>query len=255
MRKQLYYLWRNHRAMRLTTWISFLAISGVLLALNAASRPAGGVSPISIVAVTFTSIGLTALLVVAIIIAVDNSNKLFVRPQAYLTMIAPVKGWKLLAPRIIVTMADIAIALGIGVTMVVAQALVMESGWSGAGFALNRIDVLSIWYLIVPAIGTLQVIVTIYFARTLVHSAFNPLPAKGLLGVLAFVAALWLWSALDIVLLPFAQESGKLLGMWYHISLSMGSLPALCAYTLWSLVRLAALFVPTAMLLEKKANL
>jgi hypothetical protein len=237
MHKQLVYEWRGRGLVRGLSAGLYVGVVGFLLLLSMRANNPSRLMPTTITGIVLASLGFVALLVIATVLAVDSNGRLFKKPSAYFTLLTPTKGWQILGSRVLITVVDYTVVLILGMLANVAVSMNFY-GQGAVDISVRLPNASDVMTVLVVATNLLRYILLFYFARTMIHSVYARIGAKTLLGILTFIAANWMWSAMD----------------WY-LGIDGNSAVAVAQYAVLAVVRLAALFIPTAYLLEKKMNL
>lgn len=245
MVKQLVYEWRGRGLTRGLALGIFLAITLFFLLVGGATGRFVSIPIVPGIGVLLSGIGFVALLVVATVLAIESCNKLFGKPYAYFTMLTPARGWQIVGSRLLIALTDYAVALIVGLGMVALQVHVLlnVTSWVEVTTTVRMPTAEEIKMVAAVVVSILRFLMLFYFARTMMHSVYAGLSVRVLLGILTFIAANAVWSLTERFL-PFSGTAS--LG---------GGVVSLVSYVVLSAVRLAALFVPTAILLEKRINL
>jgi hypothetical protein len=247
MLAQLKYSSRINLDQRVFTLIGTVIVNLAFYILGAA-----GVLPMGwmVVGEVFSSISLTALVVVIIIADVQAVSSLFSPPGGYIDALTPVRGWKIILGRIIPMVILDLISLAIGIVGVVLQASLLTDMGSVEGIGVRSEDMFSV---ILVVIGYFMLLLLIVFACAFAKSVLFPLAGRGVLGAAAAIVVVYLFSWLDMILAPFAQISR--FGMFFSVEFISGWNAGTIAYLILTLVKAAILLIVSSYLYERKVNL
>lgn len=258
MSKQIYYEIRAQGHLRM------IALAGTL-ALNVAMALIFGYADVlgtagRILSVVFSGIMCMVALILSVVITNDSFRRLFNAPAAYAIHLTPVPGWKLLGSRLLVSIVQDLLILIVSVVGVVMQSLILANtavDFSGLReiFMLHPEVVSFIWRgVLVLALGILYLYVLTYFYQTFARTILNNVFARKFLSLIATIVIVYLLSLLDIAMFPLAESTFNY-GAFLHLQFSPFSNGALIAWSAIMIVRIAALFVATSYMLQRRINL
>lgn len=204
-----------------------------------------------VTAVVLSALGLFGILVVCFITDFEMLRGLCTAPAGYVTLLTPVKSWKLILPRVITILVEDMLCLIAGITGVAIQGLIV-SGYTGDMF-WGEFDWSFLWGLAVILLGYIFLIMIVLFCIVLSKSLFYSRRIGTFLAVLATIATAYVFNLLNFVLAPFGAVDS--VGIFYNISLIAGPTLGMAAYSLLSLCKSAALFLASSYLMERKINI
>lgn len=258
MRKQLYYEMRALGTLRLVCLVGIILLNAALVAIFGYGNILG--MPGRVLSVTLSSVALGAVVIAAIVLDIDAMRRLFVTPSAYAVHLTPSRGYHLLGSRLIIAVVQDVFLLFFGILGVVLQAMVLGNPSSAFQVfadlfaAVIRHPRISLFVVGIVLLSYTQLLATIYFGATLSRTLFASKRGRVLLSVLATIAASYVLSLLNAALLPFADSVG-----WYGLAITahfhVFTTPALVAILAIQLVRTAALFISSSLLIERRINL
>ncbi len=204
-----------------------------------------------IVAVSLSGCALCALFIFQILGDASIDRYLFKAPQGYAVNLMPVKSWKLLLSRTIAIVAQDVIGLMLGIAGT--TYLSLQLGDVGER-VLRYFDFESILCgaLLFVIVYTL-VVLAVAFARILSNSVFFTMKGRGILSLLATLAALYVLSFLDFLAAPFGYI--QYFGTMFIINVDYGLSAGAVAYLLALIAQCAVLFIVSSRLMERKINL
>lgn len=232
----------NQRLIALAATVAINVLFGVCGAMGLYN--AGG----QITAVLFSSLSLCALFVVNIIADFECVRHLFSAPRGYHVFLTPVPRWKILLGRVLSIVVLDMLSLAIGILGVTTQSLILadtanlygHTDFSAAG-----------WLSVILLIHYALLVLALFFACTLSRSVFFPVRGRGFLALLATVIVLYLFSLVDLALIPF----GAVYRFGAFITVSVYAGPGMLAYIVLLLAKAFALFYVTSLMMERKINL
>lgn len=203
-----------------------------------------------ITAVTFSSLSLTAMIIIFIIADAKSIGSLFSAPEGYNIQLAPIPGWKVLLGKIIPIVVFDLIGLAIGIIGVVIQS-----------FFLTNIEINSYnsdlkmlwWYIPVVIVNYFLLITLIFFGCAASKSLFYSMKPRKLLGTAGFFIMLYILSLPEYLLTlasPFTRQ-----GFFFMITVYTGFNAGMIGYLILCIAKSAALFFVTTYLYERKVNL
>lgn len=204
-----------------------------------------------VTATVLSSLALCTMIAICFVTDYEMLNSMCSTPAGYVTVLPPVKSWKIILPKVITILAEDVVCFVIAISGVVLQALIL-SGEMGEVLR-NGIDWVSLWILPVLLLGYIYLILIVLFGIVLSKSLFYSLRARSFLAVLAVAATAYVFSLLDIVLTPFGVLEN--VHMFYSVSLTAGANVGFIAYLLLSACKSAVLFLASSYLMERKINL
>lgn len=218
-----------------------LAICGVMGAYRSGGQ---------ITAVVTASLLLTAVFAVNIIADFETIQHLFSSTRGNNVFLTPAPRWQILLGRVVAIVLPDVIGFVLGTAGIVVQALILAGipeltlsyELSGAGWALAAI-----------LVNYLIAVLVIFFACTLSKTLFFAKSGRALLGIAGAAAILYLFSLLDLLLIPFG--SVYTYGVFVSITVYSGFTPGMLVYLLLQIVKAFALFYASAHLMERKMNL
>lgn len=209
-----------------------------------------------ITAVTFSSLALCGVFTVNIIADIGSIKSLFGTPEGYLSALTPVKGWKILLARTVSIICQDFISLFIGIFGVVWQSFVLSGliGWGidYSDYTGGNIPDIICGFLIL-LLGYAYIIMFIVFSAALKNSIFFGVPGRSWLSLASVAAVAWVFNLLNFVLAPFGEVGNW--RMFYYIGIPYGFNAGTVAWFLIASARIAALFIASSILLERKNNL
>lgn len=248
MLAQFKYALRSRFSVRLTMFLLVAGLNAVfLIPYMLGARHIA----LQIVAVSITGCALAAAMIACIIIDADTIGSLFKAPKGYATMLAPVKGWKIIAGRILsMAVSDVA-TLSVGIIGVTTQSLLL----AGDNLPIEPFLPLGEIFLLVlvGAIGYLTLMLSIFFMCAVSSGVFYRFKARTVFAVLLGIAVWYLLSFCDFALIPFGTVYRW--GAFYNVMIDLSANPGMFLYLALSMLKAAVFFVPTAYLIERKINI
>lgn len=209
-----------------------------------------------ITAVTLSSLALVGIFTVNITADIGTLKSVFGTPDGYLLALTPVKSWRILLARTVSIICEDFISLFAGIFGVVWQSFVL-SEWIGFGVDYSSYETGPITDIIAGAgiilLGYTYLVMLIVFGFSLRNSILFGIPGRSLLSVLGVLVVAWVFNLFNFVLLPFGTVNHW--NFIYNIDIPYGFNIGAFAYTLITLVRIAALFIASSVLIERKNNL
>ncbi len=207
--------------------------------------------PLYIVAVSLSGCALCALFIFNILGDASIDRYLFKAPQGYAVNLMPVKSWKLLLSRTIAIVAQDVIGLGLGV----AASTYLSLRLGGVGERVYRyFDFESILSgALIFVIMYTMIALAVAFARIMSSTVFYRTKGRGILSLLATLAALYALSFLNFLAAPFGYV--QYYGSMFLIDVGSGLSAGGVVYLLALIAQCAALFIVTSRLMERKINL
>lgn len=211
--------------------------------------------PGMITAVTLSSLALFGIFTVNIIVDMRSLKDVFGTPDGYLHALTPVKSWKILLARTVAIVCQDFITLFAGIFGIVWQAMVL-SGDIGFGFNYSHYESSNsnaVTGLIVLLLGYAYIIMLIVFGSSLKNSVLSGIPGRSWLALLGVAATAWIFNLFNFVVAPFGTVDHW--RIFYSITLPGGWYMGFIVYALLFSVKIAALFIASSTLLERKNNL
>jgi hypothetical protein len=205
--------------------------------------------------VVLESLALCGVFAVCIIADVQGMGGIFGSPQGYLNILTPVPGWKLLLPRLVTYVLEDLFSLAVAIASLVFQVMVFDSEFGDVfHFRLTWDDIRSIaLFGGMALLGYAYILMLAVFGASLKSGPFSNRRFGSLLALLCMGAAAWALNLFNFVLMPFGMVD-----MWnsvFTISLDIRSPLHIAMYDLVSLIKVAALFVTSSLLIERRINL
>jgi hypothetical protein len=202
-----------------------------------------------------SSLALCGVFVVNVIADVQGVTSIFGTPQGYLNILTPVGAWKILFARLVTFVLADFVSLTVAVAALVSNVMVydgvlgdvfsMHFSWRG----LQTIALVGSGALL----GYAHVLMLCVFGASIKSGYFHSTRFGTLLTLICVAVAAWALNLFNFVLAPFGMVD-----MWsgfFTISLNIHSHLHLALYDTVSLVKLAALFVTSSVLIERRINL
>ena len=209
-----------------------------------------------ITAVTLSSVALCGIFVINIIADVNVFKSLFGSPEGYLNAMIPIKSWKILFARSASIIFEDILALTVGIAGVVLQSFIL-SGLIGTGInpAIGTLGAIGdvIWGVIMILLGYAYIVMLIAFGSAICNSLLFSIRGKNLFTVLTVLGAAWVLNLFNIVLTPFGSH--EIWKIFYSITFTSIYSIGGVAYMLLICLKIAALFIVSANLMERKINL
>jgi len=250
MKKQFKYAARIGLTQRLTAFgicAVINAVFGVLGALNVygiAWKTAG---------VVFSSLSLSAIVIVSAIAGVMSYMSVYLAPTAYAVLLAPVPRWKILLSRIITIVAFDTVSWCLGLAGIVWQSILLD----GVSEKLKTVSIAATANDVLEFIGILIgyafIITLVFFGGAAEKCLFKSRKCGKILQIGVALAALYLLSLSQLILGIFAPVSRK--GLFFTVYIGYGlNLPTFAFLTL-GLIEIAALTAVSARLIERRINI
>lgn len=258
MRKQLYYEMRALGTLRLVCLVGIILLNAALMAIFGLGNVLGMAG--RVLSVTLSSVALGAVVIAAIVLDIDALRRMFVTPSAYAVHLTPSRGWHLLGSRLLIAVLQDIFLLFFGIFGVVLQALLLANSdsafqvFSDIFATLLNHGNITVFVSCAVLLGYAELLTTIYFGATLSRTLFSSLRGRVLLSVLVTLAVSYVLSLTNVALLPFADSVSQY-GLAISAHFSKVSGPATIVILAVQLVRIAALFVSSSLLIERRINL
>jgi hypothetical protein len=252
MKTQIKYAFLSGFHMRGIAFAVVFAVNFVFCALATA-----GLLPLAaqITAVAVSGMSVAVMFIFNVIRDIAVFHRMFAAPGAYLYALTPVPRWKtLLSSVIAVTVMDVVsmtvACIGtVWLSLTLAGEGIMRLFWDAVRNSGSEVFFGILMVLLLLA-GYLLFLTAILFCVTMRKSVFYPIPAGGLLTALTAVGVFYAVSVTPLLLAPF----GSVTWFFGFITVSLGG-AGLVMYLLLTLLQAAALFIATAILMERKINL
>lgn len=205
-----------------------------------------------VTAVTLCSIALCGILGICFATDFYLIHSMCSAPAGYLLGLTPVKSWRIILSRVVTILVEDMICLVIAISGVFVQALI-ESGsrmpLPGDKYSLGTL----LWLAVIFILGYIYATMIILLGAVLAKSVFYGMRVGTFLAVLATTAVAYVFSLLDFILMPFGAVENW--NIFYSISLVIGPNPGFLAYIMLNVCRIAALFIASSYLMERKINI
>ncbi|MCL2634830.1 MAG: hypothetical protein FWD34_10000 [Oscillospiraceae bacterium] len=212
-------------------------------------------------AVSFSAFSLVAILVVSIIVLSQSYMSVYQAPLAHTTLLTPVKRWKIILSRIITIVVLDLFSWVIGITGIVWQALILAEDIDfSIGVSMDStVHVLAVGigyaavYILAAVIGYTLFVTLVFYIGAIEKCLFAGKRLGKLMGIGVCLATIYLINLTDLLMAPFAHISRH--NVFFTVTINPGINAGLIALMILYLIKVAALFLITAKLTERKINL
>ena len=204
-----------------------------------------------IVAVSLSGCALCALFIFQVLGDASIDRYVFKAPYGYCVNLLPVKSWKLILSRTIAIVAQDVIGLMLGVAGTTYLSLQLGGVGERVMSYIDAETILSGALFFIA--GYLLIVLAVAFARILSASVFYTMKGRGILSLLATLAALYALSFLNILAAPFGYLQSY--GSMFVINVDYGLSAGAFAYLAALLAQSAVLLIVSSHLMERKINL
>lgn len=236
--------------------ITFGITAGMMIVFIALG--VAGVLPTAalITAVALGGCGIAAMMIVNIMNDIVICSRMFTSPGAFFYTLTPAHRGKMLIASV-VTMMVLDIVSMAAVIFGETWLSLMLAGGTALDSVVNAMQrspgdfLLILWALVMLVGGYMLIISIILFTVTMRKSLLYQKPASGLLAFLCACGCFYVFSLLQVILLPFG--SGQWYGPGFYIITLGGA--GIAGFTALMFIAAAALFVVTGRLMERKLSI
>lgn len=208
---------------------------------------------IMITGIVFSSIILTAILIICIMADVAQYKSIFSQPHGYLNMMAPVKPVKILLPRIITMAVLDLVSFAIGIASIV----VLSTRNQGTGFTFDGAKFISsgvINGLLLSIAGYIFMLSLIAFTCAVAKTILFKSRLRGILALIITAVSVYVMDWTALLLIPFGRLEHYSLWFTVHIDNSLSS-PGFWMFLLLVFAQTAVFTATTAYLMKRSNNL
>jgi hypothetical protein len=256
MKAQFKYAFKTGLSVRSGVFAVIFVMNTVFIVLGSL-----GLLPLAahITAVSLGGVAIAVMLAFNIISDIAIIRRMFSAPQAYLYALTPVPRWKIILASVIAMAVLDFVTMAVVITAEVWLSFNLVGGgiWRIVWDAINMNYaeyLYRLWHIPLLAAGYFFIMMLIIFCVTVKQSYLFKKPASGLLVFLLACGCLYIFSLLQLVLLPFGTVERY--GIYIIITLGMpGIKAAFPLYVLLILLETAGLFILSSKLMERRINI
>jgi hypothetical protein len=242
----------DQRAYALGATVLICAVFSLLSVMGVANET------VLTLGVVLESLALCGVFAVNIIADVQGFSSILGSPQGYLNILTPVRSWKPLLARLVTYVLEDLFSLAVAITSLVFQIMVFDSEYGDVfhmgvrGMTSHDLQMAAL-FVGMAVLGYAYILMLAVFGASLKSGPFSSVRFGSLLVLLCVAAAAWALNLFNFALAPFGMVNA-----WnsvFTISLNMSSPLHVAMYDLVSLIKVAALFATSSLLIERRINL